>query len=183
MSNGTSPPRVTTVKSRWQRRIRNTNKISRHIFIVCATGKSAPEILDILRRRLAHDEPPNFGKRQSSNGKSRVFGWDNGSPDETNYRLTFWISPAASRRKDCRSPGTAGEIRDLAPVGHGTHRPSTAAAPIGSGRLEFCHRRSIVWGSTPASYFKAEKSTSYIRWWKLRFKCERANRTFTFRCC
>jgi 2-oxo-4-hydroxy-4-carboxy-5-ureidoimidazoline decarboxylase len=29
----------------------------RHIFIVCATGKSAPEILEILRRRLKNDEP------------------------------------------------------------------------------------------------------------------------------
>ena len=29
----------------------------RRIFIVCATGKSAPEILEILRRRLNHDEP------------------------------------------------------------------------------------------------------------------------------
>ena len=27
-----------------------------HIFIVCATGKSAPEILEILRRRLQNDE-------------------------------------------------------------------------------------------------------------------------------
>lgn len=27
----------------------------RHIFIVCATGKSAPEILEILRRRLDND--------------------------------------------------------------------------------------------------------------------------------
>jgi 2-oxo-4-hydroxy-4-carboxy-5-ureidoimidazoline decarboxylase len=26
------------------------------IFIVCATGKSAPQILDILRRRLQNDE-------------------------------------------------------------------------------------------------------------------------------
>jgi 2-oxo-4-hydroxy-4-carboxy-5-ureidoimidazoline decarboxylase len=29
----------------------------RRIFIVCATGKSAPEILEILRRRLKNDEP------------------------------------------------------------------------------------------------------------------------------
>jgi 2-oxo-4-hydroxy-4-carboxy-5-ureidoimidazoline decarboxylase len=28
----------------------------RHIFIVCATGKSAPEILEILRRRLQNDD-------------------------------------------------------------------------------------------------------------------------------
>ena len=28
----------------------------RHIFIVCATGKSSPEILEILRRRLKNDE-------------------------------------------------------------------------------------------------------------------------------
>jgi 2-oxo-4-hydroxy-4-carboxy-5-ureidoimidazoline decarboxylase len=28
-----------------------------HIFIVCATGKSAPEILEILRRRMQNDEP------------------------------------------------------------------------------------------------------------------------------
>jgi 2-oxo-4-hydroxy-4-carboxy-5-ureidoimidazoline decarboxylase len=28
----------------------------KHIFIVCATGKSAPEILEILRRRLGNDE-------------------------------------------------------------------------------------------------------------------------------
>jgi 2-oxo-4-hydroxy-4-carboxy-5-ureidoimidazoline decarboxylase len=28
-----------------------------HIFIVCAAGKSAPEILEILRRRLRNDEP------------------------------------------------------------------------------------------------------------------------------
>jgi OHCU decarboxylase len=26
-----------------------------HIYIVCATGKTAPEMLDILRARLAHD--------------------------------------------------------------------------------------------------------------------------------
>jgi 2-oxo-4-hydroxy-4-carboxy-5-ureidoimidazoline decarboxylase len=29
----------------------------RHIFIVCATGKSAPEILEILRCRMQNDEP------------------------------------------------------------------------------------------------------------------------------
>jgi len=27
-----------------------------HIFIVCATGKSGPEILEILRRRLRNDQ-------------------------------------------------------------------------------------------------------------------------------
>jgi 2-oxo-4-hydroxy-4-carboxy--5-ureidoimidazoline (OHCU) decarboxylase len=44
----------------------------RHIFIVCATGKSAPEILEILRRRLDNDESRNFAKQRSSSARSYI---------------------------------------------------------------------------------------------------------------
>jgi OHCU decarboxylase len=33
-----------------------------HIFIVCATGKSAGEILEILRRRLQNEQEPEFSE-------------------------------------------------------------------------------------------------------------------------
>jgi OHCU decarboxylase len=52
----------------------------RHIFIVCATGKSAPEILEILRRRLQNDEPTEL--REAAEQQRQI----------TRIRLTKWLS-------------------------------------------------------------------------------------------
>ncbi|MGB2589972.1 MAG: 2-oxo-4-hydroxy-4-carboxy-5-ureidoimidazoline decarboxylase [Candidatus Acidiferrum sp.] len=48
------------------------------IFIVCATGKSAPEILDILRRRLQNDDATEFreaAEQQRQIGELRLKKW------------------------------------------------------------------------------------------------------------
>ena len=45
-----------------------------HIFIVCATGKSGPEILEILRAGCTMTKHPSFTKRQSSSVRSCIFG-------------------------------------------------------------------------------------------------------------
>jgi 2-oxo-4-hydroxy-4-carboxy-5-ureidoimidazoline decarboxylase len=52
----------------------------RHIFIVCATGKSAPDILGILRRRLRNDEPTEL--REAAEQQRQI----------TRIRLTKWLS-------------------------------------------------------------------------------------------
>ena len=51
-----------------------------HIFIVCATGKSAPEILEILRRRLRNDEHTEL--REAAEQQRQI----------THIRLTKWLS-------------------------------------------------------------------------------------------
>jgi len=51
-----------------------------HIFIVCATGKSAPDILEILRRRLHNDEHTEL--REAAEQQRQI----------TNIRLTKWLS-------------------------------------------------------------------------------------------
>ena len=51
-----------------------------HIFIVCATGKSAPEILEILRRRLQNDEQTEL--REAAEQQRQI----------TRIRLTRWLS-------------------------------------------------------------------------------------------
>lgn len=51
-----------------------------HIFIVCATGKSAPEILEILQRRLRNDEHTEL--REAAEEQRQI----------TNIRLTKWLS-------------------------------------------------------------------------------------------
>jgi 2-oxo-4-hydroxy-4-carboxy-5-ureidoimidazoline decarboxylase len=50
------------------------------IFIVCATGKSAPEILEILHRRLQNDERAEL--REAAEQQRQI----------TNIRLTKWLS-------------------------------------------------------------------------------------------
>jgi 2-oxo-4-hydroxy-4-carboxy-5-ureidoimidazoline decarboxylase len=57
----------------YEQRFRNT-------FIVCATGKSAPEILEILRRRLQNDGPTEL--RQAAEQQRQI----------TRIRLTKWLS-------------------------------------------------------------------------------------------
>jgi 2-oxo-4-hydroxy-4-carboxy-5-ureidoimidazoline decarboxylase len=52
----------------------------RHIFIVCATGKSAPEILAILRRRLQNDDATEL--REAAEQQRQI----------TRIRLTKWLS-------------------------------------------------------------------------------------------
>ncbi len=52
----------------------------RNAFIVCATGKSAPEILEILRRRLQNDGPTEL--RQAAEQQRQI----------TRIRLTKWLS-------------------------------------------------------------------------------------------
>jgi 2-oxo-4-hydroxy-4-carboxy-5-ureidoimidazoline decarboxylase len=52
----------------------------RHIFIVCATGKSAPEILGILRRRLRNDEHAEL--REAAEQQRQII----------RIRLTKWLS-------------------------------------------------------------------------------------------
>jgi 2-oxo-4-hydroxy-4-carboxy-5-ureidoimidazoline decarboxylase len=52
----------------------------RHIFIVCATGKSAPEILQILRRRMRNDGPTEL--REAAEQQRQI----------TRIRLTKWLS-------------------------------------------------------------------------------------------
>ena len=51
-----------------------------HIFIVCATGKSAPEILEILRSRLRNDAQTEL--REAAEQQRQI----------TNIRLTRWLS-------------------------------------------------------------------------------------------
>jgi len=51
-----------------------------HIFIVCATGKSAPEILEILRRRLRHDEDTEL--REAAEQQRQI----------TRIRMGKWLS-------------------------------------------------------------------------------------------
>ena len=51
-----------------------------HIFIVCATGKSAPEIMEILRRRMQNDEAT---ERQEAAEQQRQI---------TQIRLNKWLS-------------------------------------------------------------------------------------------
>jgi len=50
------------------------------VFIVCATGKSAPEMLDILRRRLQNDASVEL--REASEEQRKI----------TNIRLKKWLS-------------------------------------------------------------------------------------------
>jgi 2-oxo-4-hydroxy-4-carboxy-5-ureidoimidazoline decarboxylase len=50
------------------------------MFIVCATGKSAAEILEILRRRLANDDTSEL--RQSAEEQRKI----------TNIRLKKWLT-------------------------------------------------------------------------------------------
>jgi 2-oxo-4-hydroxy-4-carboxy-5-ureidoimidazoline decarboxylase len=57
----------------YEQRFRNT-------FIVCATGKSALEILEILRRRLQNDGPTEL--RQAAEQQRQI----------TRIRLTKWLS-------------------------------------------------------------------------------------------
>jgi len=47
-------------------------------YIVCATGKSAEEMLAILNRRLDRRANPSYAKPPSSNGKSCKFVWESG---------------------------------------------------------------------------------------------------------
>lgn len=49
------------------------------VFIVCATGKSAPEILAILRRRLRNDDPTEL--REAAEEQRKI----------TNIRLKKWL--------------------------------------------------------------------------------------------
>jgi OHCU decarboxylase len=51
------------------------------IFIVCATGKSAPEILEILQRRLLNDETAEF--REAAEQQRQI----------AHIRLKKWLSP------------------------------------------------------------------------------------------
>jgi 2-oxo-4-hydroxy-4-carboxy-5-ureidoimidazoline decarboxylase len=52
----------------------------RHIFIVCATGKSAPEILEVLRRRLQSDDATEL--HEAAEEQRQI----------TRIRLTKWLS-------------------------------------------------------------------------------------------
>ena len=49
------------------------------VFIVCATGMSVPEILEILRRRLQNDDPTELGEAAEEQRKI------------TNLRLKKWL--------------------------------------------------------------------------------------------
>ena len=51
-----------------------------HIFIVCASGKAAPEILEILRRRLRNDKHNELG--EAAEQQRQI----------TRIRLTKWLS-------------------------------------------------------------------------------------------
>ena len=51
------------------------------VFIVCATGKSATEMLDILRRRLQNDNATEL--REAAEEQRKI----------TNLRLEKWLSP------------------------------------------------------------------------------------------
>jgi 2-oxo-4-hydroxy-4-carboxy-5-ureidoimidazoline decarboxylase len=51
------------------------------VFIVCATGKSAPEMLDILRRRLHNDDATEL--REAVEEQRKI----------TNIRLKKWLHP------------------------------------------------------------------------------------------
>jgi 2-oxo-4-hydroxy-4-carboxy-5-ureidoimidazoline decarboxylase len=51
-----------------------------NVFIVCATGKTAPEILEILRRRLGNDDATEL--REAAEEQRKI----------TNIRLRKWLS-------------------------------------------------------------------------------------------
>ncbi|HXX44833.1 MAG TPA: 2-oxo-4-hydroxy-4-carboxy-5-ureidoimidazoline decarboxylase [Candidatus Acidoferrales bacterium] len=59
---------------------REYEKRFRNIFIVCATGKSAPEILSILRRRLQNDAPTEL--REAAEQQRQI----------TQIRLKRWVA-------------------------------------------------------------------------------------------
>lgn len=59
---------------------REYEKRFQSVFIVCATGKSAPEILEILRRRLSNDEATEL--REAAEEQRKI----------TNLRLKKWLS-------------------------------------------------------------------------------------------
>ena len=59
---------------------REYEKRFQNVFIVCATGKSAPEILEILRRRLSNDETTEL--REAAEEQRKI----------TNLRLKKWLS-------------------------------------------------------------------------------------------
>lgn len=68
------------VKVRMAEANQEYEKRFRHIFIVCAVGKSAPEILEILQRRLQNDGPTEL--RQAAEQQRQI----------TRIRLTKWLS-------------------------------------------------------------------------------------------
>jgi 2-oxo-4-hydroxy-4-carboxy-5-ureidoimidazoline decarboxylase len=59
---------------------REYEKRFHNVFIVCATGKSAPEILEILRRRLSNDQATELHEAAEEQRKI------------TNLRLKKWLS-------------------------------------------------------------------------------------------
>ncbi len=47
-------------------------------YIVCATGKSAEEMLAILKRRLAATATRSCARQPNNNGRSCRFAWESG---------------------------------------------------------------------------------------------------------
>jgi len=54
-------------------------------YIVCATGKSAEEMLAILNRRLAGDRAGECARPRSSSGRSHKYVWESGLYNECDY--------------------------------------------------------------------------------------------------
>ena len=71
---------VESVQLALAERNREYEKRFNNMFIVCATGKSAPEILEILRRRLSNDEATEL--REAAEEQRKI----------TNLRLKKWLS-------------------------------------------------------------------------------------------
>ena len=71
---------MTLLRRRWREANREYENRFGHIFIVCATGKSGAEILEILRRRLENDKEIEL--REAAEQQRQI----------TQIRLKKWLS-------------------------------------------------------------------------------------------
>ncbi len=154
-------------------------------FIVCATGKSGPEILEILQRRLHNDKATELQEaaeqqRQITHIRLREMAF----VMKRISVLTFWTPLRASRRRNV--PVRLERQRGVRRVGACWLRraPTRMAAAVNCYPMTKCFRLAFtVWRSTQPVILPRRRSTGCIRWSKLRFRCAMANRISTFRCC
>jgi OHCU decarboxylase len=85
-------------------------------YIVCATGKSAEEMLAILNRRLAGDRARrSCAKPPSSSGRSRRFVWESGWWNERNYHARAGCSTRQAGRRQFRCGSKSSENAEHGP--------------------------------------------------------------------
>jgi len=84
------------------------------IFIVCATGKSASEILEIVHRRLYNDAETELHEAAEQQRQITEIRLRNGFKDETHFKLISWISLGASLPGRARATAKTDHVRRLA---------------------------------------------------------------------